>query len=378
MSLAGINNSGVSEVVGAVLLLFLVVVGIGGISVILLSQPVPEEAPNTDIIITSAGGEVLLTHNGGDDLQKGTVEIRFDGVPVGVEFVEGEEDWPWSIGETLWVPGEEPPKRVTVISTAGSGSVIKSSLLIDGDKPAGSTVTPGEDPHDPFDDLKEGSVYFYRPSWGVHFNEKKWKDDYWKDDGCNNYSQDEDSAFADIILSGRLKFTAASSDSYLVNKNGNKDFLGDGDIVEIIPVSYYRDHSSFGHGIRIFRVPGKGWQVSAIPKDAFEVRIDYKKSDKDKKSDKGIYDSWITGSDNFESNLSLTSGSWVPVGEPYTRLVISDRLVRDGTDSSEYTISGLRPAFSDMMVLDISADGSVHFMGSASEVKEGNAVIWSE
>ena len=60
---------GVSEVIGAVLLISIGVTAAAVIGAAVLSQPTPAKIPALDAIISSTGHTIQIYHNGGDTLQ---------------------------------------------------------------------------------------------------------------------------------------------------------------------------------------------------------------------------------------------------------------------------------------------------------------------
>lgn len=99
------EEGGVSETIGVVLLIGLVVVGgvslIGG--VFFFSQPVAEELPAVDILLSNNGSTILFQHNGGDSLAEDEFRIYVGGNAVAateLSFIDGG-NWPWSVGETI-------------------------------------------------------------------------------------------------------------------------------------------------------------------------------------------------------------------------------------------------------------------------------------
>lgn len=121
-------TSGVSEVIGAILLVSLVVLAVAVIAVGLLSQPLPKEVPNVHFIAGTNGNKLYLYHDGGDSLYKGQFYLIINGKPKMVyDIVEGGEDW--SVGKNLVVDlttptGEIVPETVQIVYDTGSSQVV--------------------------------------------------------------------------------------------------------------------------------------------------------------------------------------------------------------------------------------------------------------
>ena len=124
------NHSGASEVVGAMILIAVIgaVVSIAGVAI--LSQPQPAKIPDLHAEIDFVGNTVMITHNGGDALQKDQMAIMVDGVDRTNSFViRNGNGWSsWVIGDTLAYTGDSaPPGSIQIIYTgSSSGRLLQS------------------------------------------------------------------------------------------------------------------------------------------------------------------------------------------------------------------------------------------------------------
>jgi len=74
-----INEGAVSEVVGAILLVSVAVLGVAIVAMTILSQPTPSEIPHVSIAAgATANGTFALLHEGGDALAEGDYRIYVD------------------------------------------------------------------------------------------------------------------------------------------------------------------------------------------------------------------------------------------------------------------------------------------------------------
>jgi FlaG/FlaF family flagellin (archaellin) len=76
------SESGVSELIGAILLVSLVVMLMMVVTTVLISQPRPERIPELSVSISINGTapyDVYITHMGGDTLQGGEYRVVIDG-----------------------------------------------------------------------------------------------------------------------------------------------------------------------------------------------------------------------------------------------------------------------------------------------------------
>jgi flagellin-like protein len=123
------RESGVSEVIGAVLLIALVVTAVAIVGVGLLSQPLPKQIPALESVISTSGNIVQITHNGGDTMQKGDFVILVDGVDKTSLFnKDGALTWQsWSPGESLTVPYTNPNSVRIVYTGAGASATLSSA-----------------------------------------------------------------------------------------------------------------------------------------------------------------------------------------------------------------------------------------------------------
>ena len=123
------------------------VVSIAGVAI--LSQPQPEKIPALNAEIDFIGNTVMITHNGGDALQKDQMTIMVDGVDRTNSFVlmEGNGWSSWVIGDTLAYTGDSaPPGSIQIIYTgSSSGRLLQSwgnTSVIASSTPPVTTITP--------------------------------------------------------------------------------------------------------------------------------------------------------------------------------------------------------------------------------------------
>jgi PKD repeat protein len=117
----------VSEVIGAIMLVSVVVIAVAVIGVALTSQGTIQKIPALDAIISNYGNTIQIYHNGGDTLQSADMEILVDGKAK--PFSKGSDpSWTsWSAGDSLvyTVPdGEALPKIVNIVFTGGGASTV--------------------------------------------------------------------------------------------------------------------------------------------------------------------------------------------------------------------------------------------------------------
>ena len=128
------TSSGVSETVGAIMLVSIVAVLVAVVGVYLFSQPLPQKIPNLNFMTgtNSSKTTLYLYHNGGDTLTVGEFKVLLDGKDASYSVSGGGSQW--SLGKNLLVPITTMPKSVQLVynNTASSGSPGSTgSVLLD-------------------------------------------------------------------------------------------------------------------------------------------------------------------------------------------------------------------------------------------------------
>ncbi|MDO8840877.1 PKD domain-containing protein [Methanocalculus sp.] len=141
------GTDGVSEVIGSIMLISLVVLAVVIVGVGILSQPPPVQTQYLDAIPGIKSDTLYLYHNGGDALYPGDFFVRVDGIDYSSDSLSIQGgDWPWEIGELLKVDGLTTATfgRIQIISTIGG----QQSIIVDiGD--VGMTPVPTTPPPTP-------------------------------------------------------------------------------------------------------------------------------------------------------------------------------------------------------------------------------------
>jgi hypothetical protein len=126
------TGSGVSEVVGAILLISLVVIAVSVIAVVVFSQQTPQKIPNVNFMVgtdNKVPPTLYLYHNGGDALTMGDFNVYVDGVIKPYSISGGGNEW--SLGKNLVVPVSTVPKNVVLVyNSSGTGSVVLRSASV--------------------------------------------------------------------------------------------------------------------------------------------------------------------------------------------------------------------------------------------------------
>jgi len=145
------QDDAVSEIIGTVLLISIVVLAASVIAVAVFSQPQAQKIPALSALISNQSQVVSIKHDGGESLANGTYKILVDGTDVTSSITIPST---WSIGETLTYtkPGTTPPSSVVIVYTgySSSGVVLTSAYfgqytgggVPTGTTPATTTATP--------------------------------------------------------------------------------------------------------------------------------------------------------------------------------------------------------------------------------------------
>jgi PKD repeat protein len=141
------HDEAVSETIGAVLLISIVVIAVAIVAAILWSQPAPQKIPAFSTSITNASCSVILAHSGGETVTNTTISILIDGADQTANFIKQGSSGPWAtwgIGETLVFTPSIPcilaPQRVDIVYTYGPGRSLLSSVYLE--NPLSANFTP--------------------------------------------------------------------------------------------------------------------------------------------------------------------------------------------------------------------------------------------
>ena len=96
------RDAGLSDALGAVILIAVVALGITVASIAIISSPVPQKVPAISVDIFNTSDTVFIRHSGGDTLARGEYRILADDVDRTSEFLmQGIQPARWSLGDTL-------------------------------------------------------------------------------------------------------------------------------------------------------------------------------------------------------------------------------------------------------------------------------------
>jgi PKD repeat protein len=118
----------VSDALGALLLVVVVGMAVAILGVVIISQSYHEKVPALNADITTINRTILITHNGGDSLQKAETLIVVDGNDYTDLFTRDGTGWSsWSVGDYLnyTVPGvTSMPQSVSIYYVGGTSAYL--------------------------------------------------------------------------------------------------------------------------------------------------------------------------------------------------------------------------------------------------------------
>jgi flagellin-like protein len=128
------HDRGVSEVIGSILLISIVVLGVSLVGVFLFSQPTAQKIPSLNAIISNDTQYIYIKHDGGDSLNSSEIKFYVNGTDQTSNFhlsTSPTSSWTyWTIGNTLqYATGATPVKSVLVVwNGPGSSAVVLTSM----------------------------------------------------------------------------------------------------------------------------------------------------------------------------------------------------------------------------------------------------------
>ncbi|MDH7509435.1 MAG: PKD domain-containing protein [Methanolinea sp.] len=139
-------NAGISELIGAILLVGLVITAMAIVAVVVLSNPPPEEIPHLSALASNTSNAILLYHNGGDELKEDLTIVSINNGPevphskITLRNEDGtSESATWDITKTPWTMGKalvidttpDLPQSVTIVykGTTSQQLILTTSFI---------------------------------------------------------------------------------------------------------------------------------------------------------------------------------------------------------------------------------------------------------
>ena len=123
------SEGGVSELVGSILMIAVLVMAVSVAGVYLFSQPRPGKIPSLHATIWNDTQKIYISHDGGDPLEYNYTKIYVDGIDKTSTFFLSTANGPpwttWSNGNVLvYVTGSSPVSTVQFVYTGFGGSAV--------------------------------------------------------------------------------------------------------------------------------------------------------------------------------------------------------------------------------------------------------------
>lgn len=344
----GGRDSGVSEVIGAILLISVVIAAVGIVGVVLFSQTTPQKIPNVNFMTgTDNSNRLYLYHNGGDSLVKGCFSVIVDGI-VRDDYTISDGSNEWSLGKNLIIPGittgshsvaviYNSTKTGAVVLRSGTANiVVPATPVINPDVIASATYPPVVSVPQLMQNLTNNSINYYREN-------------------------------GTIIQSGSLQFNVTGINSTMFTTSNTVPVpLNIGDTVNIAPDSVTQGMIVFGAGNQIWELTAEKATLTISNRS---TPVTYTGA---------INHTWITGYKDFRSTLVLSTAA--TPGSYFTELAVNNyptyaasqafsSQIINGTSSKNIVISNVRPAATGLFVLQVNnKTKSTYFVGNITSI----------
>jgi archaellum component FlaG (FlaF/FlaG flagellin family) len=128
-------EDGVSEIIGAIILISVVVLGLSIAGVAILSTPPPQKTPAISADITRIGNTIYIRHEGGDTLQFSETRIVVDGNDKTGSFslarsASGSGWSSFAVGDTLQYTESQLDNNSSIIFVYTGGSAEQTITTI--------------------------------------------------------------------------------------------------------------------------------------------------------------------------------------------------------------------------------------------------------
>ncbi|HUK38925.1 MAG TPA: DUF2341 domain-containing protein, partial [Methanomicrobiales archaeon] len=123
------ERRGISEVVGTVALIGVVVVGMVIVNLVIFSAPTQTRIPSLEASMTNRSTLITIVHQGGDSIPQGQFRILVDGIDQTQNFTNSGS-YPWSLGETLSFNDSGMPLGAVMIYN-GTGPMNGGTVILE-------------------------------------------------------------------------------------------------------------------------------------------------------------------------------------------------------------------------------------------------------
>ncbi|HUK38579.1 MAG TPA: DUF2341 domain-containing protein, partial [Methanomicrobiales archaeon] len=123
------RGRGISEVVGTIALIGVVVIGMVIVNLVIFSAPTQTRIPSLEASMTNRSTLITIVHQGGDSIPQGQFRILVDGIDQTQNFTNSGS-YPWSLGETLSFNDSAMPQGAVMIYN-GTGPMNGGTVILE-------------------------------------------------------------------------------------------------------------------------------------------------------------------------------------------------------------------------------------------------------
>ncbi|HXW98348.1 MAG TPA: DUF2341 domain-containing protein, partial [Methanomicrobiales archaeon] len=123
------RERGISEVVGTITLIGVVVLGMVIVDLVIFSAPTQTRIPSLEASMTNRSTLITIVHQGGDSIPLGQFRILVDGIDQTQNFTNSGS-YPWSLGETLSFNDSVMPQGAVMVYN-GTGPINGGTVILE-------------------------------------------------------------------------------------------------------------------------------------------------------------------------------------------------------------------------------------------------------
>jgi FlaG/FlaF family flagellin (archaellin) len=362
------HSSGVSELIGGILMIVLVVAAVAIIGIFLFSQQPPQKVPNINFMTgTDTSGNLYLYHNGGDSLKKGDFAVVIDGQAPRTDFTISDGSTEWSVGRNLKLGVSGTPKSVAIIyNGTGSGEVVLRSasssvaVLQNSINPSGTPVIPGGGSGG-----SPGAGYIFNDAANIS-NSSYFVDAIRENVTANriNFYKNSLSSSGGLKLGSYLSLRVidTTQTSQMLYKDASTTYqvkLNNTDVVKVAVQSQTKNFKTFGIAPQI-------WELTAQGADLTITRLPPIPSISATKVD--IMHTWISNYQLVDSTLKIDTS-----GDSVTALTVNNTvylpLPTQSTDPKDIIITNAKPLPVGLFLIIIDdSQKTAYLVGTADNI----------
>jgi hypothetical protein len=343
--------AGVSELIGSIMLIMVVMTAVALVAVILFSQPMPSKIPNLKYITEVNGSTLYIYHNGGDSLNTGEFNVLLDGVSTSYSISDGSSQW--ALGKNLVVGISSVPNNVQIVYNAsGSGGGVLLSQA-SANRVNTQNVSPDQAPYLDCSAVKNWDCRFQIPPEII-------VDRYMANSSVQKTNFMKNNIISAGGLLGKLN-SAQYHFNFTVTEENSTIAWGDSDCspttkVDLNPndkvAIFFRSNAGPDDFI-IFGMAPQIWEMAGGGLSEIGIDLTFTNGTTTHTTGSRLCHTWISRYDNLDSTLVIIGQS---SGTSYTSLNVNDTFIINGQSGSNITLVNFKPVPNGMFL--ISWEGS--------------------